>query len=104
MIAQGESIMDLVSNPISRRNIMAVAAAGGLFTSSMLAEAQTGESVPEPRRPGRGPSLLADRGDFLLGLLAGLVDLVANNNRLRLSWPGLHDATWASAFPDYIEV
>jgi oxalate decarboxylase len=54
MIAQGESIMDPVSNPISRRNLMAVAAAGGLFTSSTLAEAQTGESVPEPRRPGRG--------------------------------------------------
>jgi len=46
--------MDPVSNPISRRNLMAVAAAGGLFTSSTLAEAQTGESVPEPRRPGRG--------------------------------------------------
>jgi hypothetical protein len=42
MIAQGESIMDPVSNPISRRNLMAVAAAGGLFTSSTLAEAQTG--------------------------------------------------------------
>ena len=56
MIAQGESIMDPVSNPISRRNLMAVAAAGGLFTSSTLAEAQTGESVPEPRRPGRGGS------------------------------------------------
>ena len=48
--------MDPVSNPISRRNLMAVAAAGGLFTSSTLAEAQTGESVPEPRRPGRGGS------------------------------------------------
>src|ERR1700730_17726868 len=54
MIAQGESIMDPVSNPTSRRKLMAVAAAGSLFTSSALAEAQTGESVPEPRRPGRG--------------------------------------------------
>jgi oxalate decarboxylase len=48
--------MSLVSNPISRRNMLAVAAAGGLLTSSTLAEAQTSEPMLEPRRPGRGGS------------------------------------------------
>jgi oxalate decarboxylase len=48
--------MTVVSNPISRRNMLAATAAGGLLTATTLAQAQTGEPMTEPRRPGRGGS------------------------------------------------
>jgi oxalate decarboxylase len=46
----GEHIM----NSISRRNVLTAAAAGGLLTAATVASAQTGEPIPQPRRPGHG--------------------------------------------------
>src|SRR6267142_2051455 len=43
-----------VMNPISRRNALAAAAAGGLLAATTAASAQSGEPIPQPRRPGRG--------------------------------------------------
>src|SRR5271170_7974841 len=40
-------------NPISRRNVLAATAAGGLMTAAAAAGAQT-IAVPQPQRPGRG--------------------------------------------------
>ncbi len=40
--------------PISRRNALAAAAAGGLLAATTAASAQSGEPIPQPRRPGRG--------------------------------------------------
>jgi oxalate decarboxylase len=40
-------------NPISRRNLLAASAAGGVLTAANVAAAQTGP-VPQPQRPGRG--------------------------------------------------
>jgi oxalate decarboxylase len=40
-------------NPISRRNVL-TAAAGGVLTVATAAGAQTGEPIPQPRRPGHG--------------------------------------------------
>src|SRR6202165_4553711 len=40
--------------PISRRNVLTAAAAGSLLTAATVANAQTGESVPQPQRPGHG--------------------------------------------------
>jgi oxalate decarboxylase len=39
---------------VSRRNLLAAGAAGGLLTATTIANAQTGEPVPQPRRPGAG--------------------------------------------------
>src|SRR5262244_4401517 len=39
-------------NPISRRSMITTAA--GLLTATATARAQTGEAVPQPRRPGHG--------------------------------------------------
>src|SRR6266478_1301094 len=41
-------------NPISRRNMLVATAAGGLLTAATAVSAQTGGSVPQPQRPGRG--------------------------------------------------
>src|SRR6266516_7342685 len=42
-------------NPISRRNVLTAAAAGGgLLTAATIASAQSGEPVPQPQRPGHG--------------------------------------------------
>jgi oxalate decarboxylase len=42
-------------NPISRRNVLTAAAAGGgLLTAATLAGAQSNEPVPQPQRPGHG--------------------------------------------------
>src|SRR6476660_7266515 len=41
-------------NPISRRNVLTAAAAGGVLTVTTAAGAQTGEPIPQPRRPGHG--------------------------------------------------
>ena len=41
-------------NSISRRNVLTAAAAGGLLTAATVASAQTGEPIPQPRRPGHG--------------------------------------------------
>src|ERR1700732_4087269 len=38
---------------ISRRNVLAATAAGGLLTAASVAAAQT-EGIPQPRRPGHG--------------------------------------------------
>src|ERR1700681_2704790 len=38
---------------ISRRNVLAATAAGGLVTAASVAAAQT-EGIPQPRRPGHG--------------------------------------------------
>jgi oxalate decarboxylase len=40
--------------PISRRNVLTAAAAGGLVTAATAAGAQTGETIPQPRRPEHG--------------------------------------------------
>jgi oxalate decarboxylase len=41
-------------NPITRRNMLAASAAGGLLTAAGVADAQTGAPIPQPQRPGRG--------------------------------------------------
>jgi oxalate decarboxylase len=41
-------------NPISRRDMLAAAAAGGLVTAATAASAQPNETIPQPQRPGRG--------------------------------------------------
>ena len=41
-------------DPISRRNVLTAAAAGGLLTAATVASAQPGEPTPQPLRPGRG--------------------------------------------------
>ena len=41
-------------DPISRRNMLVAAAAGGLVTAATVANAQSMDSVPQPRRPGHG--------------------------------------------------
>src|SRR6202030_43326 len=41
-------------NPISRRNMLAATAAGGLLTAATAASAQNGGSVPQPPRPRHG--------------------------------------------------
>jgi oxalate decarboxylase len=41
-------------SPISRRNVLTAAAAGGLLTAATVASAQTSEPIPQPMRPGRG--------------------------------------------------
>jgi oxalate decarboxylase len=46
----------MTKSPISRRNMLAAAAIGGTFTATTLAKAETGDQVPEPRRPGGGGS------------------------------------------------
>jgi oxalate decarboxylase len=45
--------MNPLVNPLSRRTIMA-AAAGSLLTAATAAQAQAGEAVPQPQRPGHG--------------------------------------------------
>jgi tripartite-type tricarboxylate transporter receptor subunit TctC len=61
---EGEGIMTLMANPISRRNMLGATAAGSLVTAATLARAQTAESMPEPKRsvvidnrPGAGGNL-----------------------------------------------
>jgi oxalate decarboxylase len=39
---------------MSRRNVLAAAAAGGLVTAATAAGAQSNEPVPQPQRPGHG--------------------------------------------------
>jgi oxalate decarboxylase len=46
-------ISDVMSRPLSRRNMIATAA-GTVFTAATAASAQTPEAVPQPQRPGRG--------------------------------------------------
>jgi hypothetical protein len=46
----GVKIMD----ELTRRTLLAAAAAGGLITAATAAGAQTGEGVPQPQRPGHG--------------------------------------------------
>src|SRR5262245_39737206 len=41
-------------DPISRRNMLAATAAGGLLTAATAAGAQTSDTLPQPQRPGRG--------------------------------------------------
>ncbi len=41
-------------DPISRRNLLAATAAGGLLTAATMAKAQTSEPSPQPQRPGHG--------------------------------------------------
>jgi oxalate decarboxylase len=48
--SQGEEVME----SISRRNVLAATAAGGLLTAGSIAVAQTVEGTPQPRRPGHG--------------------------------------------------
>jgi oxalate decarboxylase len=40
--------------PISRRDMLAVTAAGSVLTAAAAANAETSDSVPQPQRPGRG--------------------------------------------------
>src|SRR5258708_35620029 len=39
---------------ISRRSVLAAAAAGGVAMAATAAQAQTGQAMPMPRRPGEG--------------------------------------------------
>jgi oxalate decarboxylase len=39
---------------ISRRNMLAATAAGGLLTAATAAGAQTSDTLPQPQRPGGG--------------------------------------------------
>jgi oxalate decarboxylase len=55
-LAQGEKIMSAISNPISRRNMLTAAAGASALSATTLARAQTADSMPETRRPGRGGS------------------------------------------------
>ena len=48
--------MSVISEPISRRNVLTAAAAGGVLSATTLAQAQTAEPMAEPRRPGAGGS------------------------------------------------
>ena len=41
-------------NSISRRDMLAATAAGGLLTAATVANAQTTEPIPQPQRPGHG--------------------------------------------------
>jgi oxalate decarboxylase len=41
-------------NPISRRDMLAATAAGGLLTAATVANAQTAQPIPQPQRPGHG--------------------------------------------------
>ena len=41
-------------NSISRRNMLAATAAGGLLTAATVANAQTTNPIPQPQRPGHG--------------------------------------------------
>jgi oxalate decarboxylase len=41
-------------NPISRRNMLAASAAGGLLTAATAVSAQTAGQAPQPQRPGAG--------------------------------------------------
>src|SRR5580658_10879601 len=43
-----------ISNPISRRNMLAATAAGGVLSAATLAQAA--DTMVEPRRPGHGGS------------------------------------------------
>jgi oxalate decarboxylase len=47
---KGVKIMD----DVTRRTLLAATAAGGLFTVAGAASAQTGETIPQPMRPGHG--------------------------------------------------
>jgi oxalate decarboxylase len=47
---KGVKIMD----DVTRRTLLAATAAGGLFTVAGAAGAQTGETIPQPMRPGHG--------------------------------------------------
>jgi len=38
-------------DPISRRNMLAATAAGGLMTAAGVAHAQSGAPIPQPQRP-----------------------------------------------------
>src|SRR5258705_4981695 len=44
----------MTMNPISRRDMLAATAAGGLVTVATTAMAQTGEPFPQPQRSGHG--------------------------------------------------
>src|SRR5947209_17297670 len=48
-------------NPISRRNMLTAAAAGGLLTAATAAGAQTGAIPPQPLRSGQGGTDLGPR-------------------------------------------
>lgn len=48
--------MSAISNPISRRNMLTAAAGASALSATTLAQAQTADSMPETRRPGRGGS------------------------------------------------
>src|SRR5271168_4688055 len=48
--------MSIISNLISRRKMLATAAAGGMITAATAAQAQTADSMPQLTRPGRGGS------------------------------------------------
>jgi oxalate decarboxylase len=41
-------------DPISRRDMLATTAAGSLLTAAAVANAQAGEAMPQPQRPGHG--------------------------------------------------
>ena len=48
--------MSAISNPISRRNMLTAAAGASALSATTLAQAETADSMPETRRPGRGGS------------------------------------------------
>src|ERR1700686_2271222 len=46
--------MSKISNSISRRDMLAVAGAGGALPAATVAQAQTAPPMPQPTRPGKG--------------------------------------------------
>src|SRR6202050_2490308 len=47
-----ENLMSEISKSISRRNVLAATAAGGVLAAATVAQAA--ETIPEPQRPGQG--------------------------------------------------
>src|SRR6201987_101537 len=48
-------------NSLSRRSMLSATAAGGLLTAASLANAQGGNPLPQPQRPGHGGTDLGPR-------------------------------------------
>ena len=52
--------MSLISNPMSRRKMLATVAAGGMITAATAAQAQTAD-IPQPQRSGKGGTDIGPR-------------------------------------------
>jgi oxalate decarboxylase len=73
-------------NPISRRNMLAATAAGGLVTAATAVSAQSGGPVPQLQRPGHGGT---DNGPRNLTRDRQNPDLLAPPSTDHGTWPNL---------------